>query len=95
MIGLRADRISYIRKMSCVIRKPAFGVPDQVPHKPSCTAIEDSSRLEISEFGSRGMVKTKALISCTVNVPLICIFVFAYAKRWFSRDVAQSVLRKQ
>ena len=28
------------------------------------------------------------LISFTVTAKLICIFVFAYAKRWFSHDVA-------
>ena len=29
-------------------------------------------------------MKTKALISCPVTVQLICVFVFAYAKSWFS-----------
>ena len=28
--------------LSLVLRKPVFGVFDQVPHKPGCTAIEDS-----------------------------------------------------
>ena len=28
-------------KMSLVMRKPVFGVSDQVPHKPDCTATED------------------------------------------------------
>ena len=27
--------------MSLVLRKPVFGVSDQVRHKPGCTAIED------------------------------------------------------
>ena len=27
--------------MSLVLRKPVFGVSDQVPHKPGCTATED------------------------------------------------------
>ena len=35
------------------------------------------------------MVKTEALISCAVTTQLICIFVFAYAKCWFSRKAAQ------
>lgn len=30
--------------------------------------------------------KTKALISCTVMVRLICAFVFTYAKKWFSQQ---------
>ena len=36
-----------------------------------------------------GVAKTKALISFAVTAKLICVFVFAYAKRWFSRDAAQ------
>ena len=34
-------------------------------------------------------MKTKALISFAVIVKLICVFVFAYAKCWFSHNVAQ------
>ena len=34
------------------------------------------------------MAKTKALISFAVTVNLICVFVFAYAKNWFSHDAA-------
>ena len=32
------------------------------------------------------VAKTKAKISVTA---MICVFVFAYAKRWFSHDAAQ------
>ena len=35
------------------------------------------------------VAKTGALISFAVTAKLICVFVFAYAKRWFSHDVAQ------
>ena len=35
------------------------------------------------------VAKTKALISFTVTAKLICVFVFAYANHWFSRDAAQ------
>ena len=35
------------------------------------------------------VAKTKALISCAVTAQLICVFVFAYAKSWFSHDEAQ------
>ena len=38
---------------SLVMRNPVFGVPDQVRHKPDCTATEDSYKLEISDLGSR------------------------------------------
>ena len=34
------------------------------------------------------MVKTKALISCTVTAQLICAFVFAYAKIRSPHDAA-------
>ena len=34
------------------------------------------------------VVKTKALISCAVTAQLICAFVFAYAKYWFSHNAA-------
>ena len=42
--------------------------------------------LEISDLGSRQdcciyLAKTKALISCMVTAQLICIFVFAFAKK--------------
>ena len=35
------------------------------------------------------VAKTEALISFAVISKLICVFVFAYAKCWFSHDVAQ------
>ena len=50
--------------------------------------------VEILYLGSRGIVlsiqvaKTKALISFAVTAKLICVFVFAYAKSWFSHDAA-------
>ena len=43
-------------EMSLVMRKTVFGVSDQVPHKPGCTATEDGLRLEISDLKSRGIV---------------------------------------
>ena len=41
--------------MSRVIRKPVFGVSDQVRHKPGCTATEERERFEISDLGIRGI----------------------------------------
>ena len=35
------------------------------------------------------VAKTKALISFAVTAKLICVFVFAYVKYWFSHDAAQ------
>ena len=44
------------------------------------------------------MAKTKALISFAVTAKLICIFVFTYAKCWFSHNATQchmsGVMRK-
>ena len=34
------------------------------------------------------MVKTKVLISFAVTAKLNCVFVFAYAKNWFSLEAA-------
>ena len=42
--------------MSLVVRKPVFGVSDQVPHKPVCTVTEDGYKLEISDLESREIV---------------------------------------
>ena len=47
---------NYIFYMSLVVRKPVFGVFDQVLHKPGCTTTEDALRLEISDLESRGIV---------------------------------------
>ena len=37
-------------------------------------------------------MKTKALISFAVTAKLICVFVFAYAKRWFSHNAAHIII---
>ena len=39
------------------------------------------------------VAKTKALISFAVTAKLICVFVFAYEKCWFSHDAAQMSLK--
>ena len=40
------------------------------------------------------VAKTKALISFAVTAKLICVFVFAYAKCWFSHDAAQMFIER-
>ena len=50
--------------MSCVARKSVFGGSDKVRHKPGCT--EDDLMLETSDLETRGIVLSKALISCAV-----------------------------
>ena len=42
--------------MSLDVRKPVFGVSDQVRHKPGCAVTEDGLSLEILYLGSRGIV---------------------------------------
>ena len=42
------------------MRKPVFGVSNQVRHKPGCTTTEDDWRIEITDLGSGA--KTKGLI---------------------------------
>ena len=42
--------------MSPVMRKPVFGVSEQIRHKPGCTATENSKRLEILDLERRGIV---------------------------------------
>ena len=70
-------------------------VSDLIRHKPGCAATEDEENLEISDLESRGIAlstcvaKTKVLISFALTAKLICVFVFAYAKCWFSHDAAQ------
>ena len=39
--GLISLKKIFNRYLSLVVRKPVFGVSDQIRHKPSCTATED------------------------------------------------------
>ena len=45
--AIRPGRICVKVHLSLVVRKPVFGVSNQVQHKPGCTATEDGQRLEI------------------------------------------------
>ena len=45
--------------------------------------------LEVSDLECRGIVQTKALISCAISVKLICTFVFVNAKSRLSHDAAK------
>ena len=78
--------------MSLVVRKPVFGVSDQVRHK---LAVQQQKmprgfkfRLKIVEGLYYLLAKTKTLISCAVTAQLICVFVFTYAKIRFSHNEA-------
>ena len=75
------------------MRKPVFGVSDQVQHKPASAATEDgyiSLKFRRGSSGERKLWncpirvrKTKALISFVVTAKLICVFAFAQAKFGF------------
>ena len=73
------------------MRKPTILLSNLVQHKPGCTDTEAGYRLEILDLESREIAKTKALISCAVTAQLICAFVFAQAKIWFSHDAAHYI----
>ena len=54
-----------------VVRKPVFGVYDQVSHKPSCTATDDWGALYLnsraSDYGARGQ-GFETYIRCVVSL---------------------------
>ena len=79
--------------LSQVMRKPVFGVSDQVRLKLACSATETNYSLEILDTETRGIIlskqwTTKVLIRlrrCTGwSAPLL----FAYGKNRFSHDMA-------
>ena len=63
-ITMTKQTILYLRQakalislhMSLVVRKPVFGVSDQVQHNPGCTVTEDGERLEILDLERRRIV---------------------------------------
>ena len=70
-----------------------FGLGTGPTQTGLCTHIR---WLETGNFGFKKkrnctirVAKTKTLISFTVTVKLICVFVFAYADCWFSHEGAQ------
>ena len=80
--------------MSRVMRKPTLWFPTWSDTNQAVQLQKMARSLKFRFIGSRGdyiirVTKTKALISFAVTAKLICVFVFAYAKRWFSHDAAQ------
>ena len=41
LVGYHIGWVTIEDDLSLVVRKPVFGVSDQVPHKPGCTTTED------------------------------------------------------
>ena len=84
--------------MSRVTSKSVFGVSDQIRHEPDCTDTEDGYQgLKVRILRENNdctiyVAKSKALIGCAVTTQLISAFVFAFAKRRFSHDVAQKYI---
>ena len=81
-------------KMRPVMRKPAFGVSDQVRVKPAYSATETSYRLEILTIASGGVIPsrqrtTKAMIRRRGCASWSAPLLFAYGKNRVSHDVAQ------
>ena len=56
--------------MSCIIRKPVFGLFHHFLHKPGCTTAEDGWRLEIPYLRSRGI---ELYMSLVMRKPFFCI----------------------
>ena len=77
-------------RLNLSMGKLTIWVFDLVRHKPGCTALENSFKLEVSDLDRKDIglpmqrwttyaAKTKAQISCAVTAQLICTFAFAYA----------------
>ena len=79
MSYLVKDRVNLSR----VTRKPVIGIPDQVPHKPGCTAIEYGyEAFEISNLVSRGIVICSENKGADLIVAhLVCAFDFVYMQK--------------
>ena len=74
------------------MRKPTFWFLTRSDTK---VAVQSQKIAKGLNFGFRKkrdctiyVAKAKALISFAVTAKLICVFVFAYAKHWFSHDAA-------
>ena len=79
---------------SRVVRKPTFWFPTWSDTNQN-QAVHVYKMARGLKFGLRKkgdctiyVAKTKALISFAVTAKLICVFVFAYIKCWFSHDAA-------
>ena len=78
--------------MSRVMRKPTFLILTRSDTNP---AVQSQKMARGLKFGCGKwrdctiyVAKTKALISFAVTAKLICVFVFPYAKCWFSHEAA-------
>ena len=75
------------KQMSLVVRKPTFWFPTW---SDTSWAVQPQKIARGLKF--RIKVEEGLYYPCSENKgadQLICVFVFAYAKRWFSHDAAQ------
>ena len=78
--------------MSRVMRKQTFWFPTWSDTNRAVQLQKMARGLKFWILKVEGLyyvAKIKALISLAATAKLICVFVFAYAKRWFSHDAAQ------
>ena len=67
------------------MRKPTFWFP---------TWSDTNQAVQLQKMG-RGLKVEGLHYLCSKTKALICVFVFAYAKRWFSGDAAKlSILKR-
>ena len=59
-----------------IVRKPVFGVSDQVTDKPGRKAIRVARGLKFMRDCSSCRAKTKALISCAVDLRLCFCYIY-------------------
>ena len=81
--------------MSRVMRKPTFWFPTCSDTNQAVQLQKMARGLKFRIWKEEGLyyfyvAKTKELIGFAVTAKLICVFVFAYAKCWFSHDAAQT-----
>ena len=72
------------------MRKPMFWFPTRLDTNQAVQLQKMARGLKFRIKKVEGLYyvcsETKALISFAVTAKLICVFVFAYAKCWFSHD---------
>ena len=86
------DRCLVLRHKIHVMRKPTFWFPTWSDTNRAVQPQKTARGLKFRIWKIEGLyyvAKIKALISFAVTAKLICVFVFAYAKHWFSHDAAQ------
>ena len=81
-------------QMSLILRKPVYGVSEQVRHNQ---AVQLQKMVRVLEFRKKRdrtyrVAKTKALISFAVTTKLICAFIFAYIK-WYANFMLMAHLQ--